>query len=175
MASGVGEALSARFSRRPGDLPLGQDTGRVKGLTPRVAAVAIVCEHKDASFDVPMHQGVARSVLNGLMRANAPSPTRALPLKRDCYLASMNTLHKPRWGRDGRMGRTGSACRRGALDVAMISHMRDARLRVSKAAALAWGDVERVRGGSCRVRILRRLPARRPLAVLPAVHVGSKK
>ena len=35
----------------------------------------------------------------------------------------------------------------------MIGLMRDARLRVSEAAALTWGDLERVPGGSGRVRV----------------------
>ena len=39
------------------------------------------------------------------------------------------------------------------MDVAMIGLMRDARLRVSEAAELTWGDIERVRGGSGRVRV----------------------
>ena len=38
-------------------------------------------------------------------------------------------------------------------DVAMIGLMRDARLRVYEAAALTWGDLERVHGGSGRVRV----------------------
>ena len=46
-----------------------------------------------------------------------------------------------------------NARRRGKLDVAMIGLMRDARLRVYEAAALTWGDVERVPGGSGRVRV----------------------
>ena len=36
----------------------------------------------------------------------------------------------------------------GAVDVAMIGLMRDARLRLSEATELTWGAVERVRGGS---------------------------
>ena len=40
-----------------------------------------------------------------------------------------------------------------ALDVAMIGLMRDARLRVSESSALTWGDLERVSGGSGRVRV----------------------
>ena len=51
------------------------------------------------------------------------------------------------------MERVSNARRRGALDVAMIGLMRDARLRVSEAAALIWGDLERVPGGSGRVRV----------------------
>ena len=40
------------------------------------------------------------------------------------------------------------------MDVAMIGLMRDARLRVSEAAELTWADIERVRGGSGRVRVV---------------------
>ncbi len=36
----------------------------------------------------------------------------------------------------------------------MIGLMRDARLRVSEAADLTWGDVQRIRGGSGRVRVV---------------------
>ena len=49
------------------------------------------------------------------------------------------------------MERTPNARRRGALDVAMIGLMRDARLRVSEGAELTWGDFERLPGGSGRV------------------------
>ena len=121
--------------------------------TLRVAAFAIARNHRDAGFDVPVHQGVARTVLEELTRDEAPRPARALPLDLDCYLAIRKTAHSPRWGRGGRLERTPSARRRGTMDVAMIGLMRDARLRVSEAADLIWGDVERQRGGSGRVRI----------------------
>ena len=52
------------------------------------------------------------------------------------------------------MERTPSARRRGVLDIAMIGLMRDGRLRVSEAAELTWGDVERQRGGSGQVRVV---------------------
>ena len=51
------------------------------------------------------------------------------------------------------MERVSNARRRGALDVAMIGLMRDARLRVSEAAGLTWGDLERVPSVSGRVRV----------------------
>ena len=51
------------------------------------------------------------------------------------------------------MERPASAHRLGAVDIAMIGLMRDAKLRVSKAAALTWGDIEGVQGGSGRVCI----------------------
>ena len=121
--------------------------------TLKVAAAAIARSHRDAGFDVPVHQGAARTVLDELTRDHAPSPIRALPLDLDCYLAIRRTAHKPRSGRGGWLERTPNARRRGSVDVAMIGLMRDTRLRVSEAADLTWGDIERVRGGSGRVRV----------------------
>ena len=46
------------------------------------------------------------------------------------------------------------AQRRGLVDVALASVMRDGLLRVSEAAALRWGDVELAGDGSGRIRIL---------------------
>ena len=122
--------------------------------TLRVAAAAIAHNHRHAGFDVPVHRGVARIVLDDLARDDAPGPVRALPLDLDCYLAMRKTARQPRWGRGGRPERAASARRRGAVDIAMIGLMRDARLRVSEAAELTWGDIERVRGGSGRVRVV---------------------
>ena len=122
--------------------------------TLKVAAAAIAHNHKDAGFDVPVHHRVARTILDELTRDDAPGPTRALPLDLDCYLAIRKTAHQPRRGRGGRTERAAIARRRGAVDIAMIGLMRDARLRVSEAAALTWGDIERVRGGSGRVRVV---------------------
>ena len=115
--------------------------------TLRVVAAAIARNHKDAGFDAPVHQGVARTVLDDLTQDDAPGASRALPLDLGCYLAIRKTASEPRWGRGGRLERITSARRRGAMGIAMIGLMRDARLRVSEAAALTWGDIERVRGG----------------------------
>ena len=124
-----------------------------KASTLKVVAAAIAHNHKDSGFDVPVRQGVARTVLDELTQDDSPGPTRALPLDLDCYLAIRKTAQEPRRGRGGRMERTANACRRGALDIAMIGLMRDARLRVSEAAALIWEDIDQVNGGSGRVRV----------------------
>ena len=129
------------------------DTG-ARPSTLKVAAAAIARNHRDAGFDVPVHHGAARTVLDELTRDDAPSPIRALPLDLDRYLAIRRTAHKPRSGRGGWLERTANARRRGSVDIAMIGLMRDARLRVSEAAELTWGDIERVRGGSGRVRVV---------------------
>ena len=124
-----------------------------RASTIKVAAAAIAHNHKDAGFDVPLQHGVARTVLEELTQDDSPGPTRALPLDLDCYLAIRKTAYEPRSGRGGGMERVSNARRRGALDVAMIGLMRDARLRVSEAVALTWGDVERVPGGTGRVLV----------------------
>ena len=103
---------------------------------------------------MPVHDYVARTVLDELTRDDSPDPSRALPLELDCYLTIRKTAHKPRWGRGGRMERTANARRRGAMDVAMIGLMRDARLKVSEASELTWANIERMRGGSGRVRVM---------------------
>ena len=128
------------------------ETG-AKASTIKVAAAAIAHNHRDAGFDMPLRHGVARTVLDELTQEDTPGPTRALPLDLDCYLAIRKTAYQPRSGRGGHVERVSNARRRGAMDVAMIGLMRDARLRVSDAAALTWGDLERVPGGSGRVRV----------------------
>ena len=124
-----------------------------RASTIKVAAAAIAYNHRNAGFDAPLQQGVARTVLEELTRDGSPGPTRALPLDLDCYLAIRKTAYEPRTGRSGQEERVSNARRRGALDVAMIGLMRDARLRVSEAAALTWGDLEQLRGESGRVRV----------------------
>ena len=124
-----------------------------RASTIKVAAAAIAHNHRNAGFDVPLRHGVARTVLDELTQDDSPGATRELPLDLDCYLAIRKTAHESRSGGGGQTERVSNARRQGALDVAMIGLMRDARLRVSEAAALTWGDLERVPGGSGRVRV----------------------
>ena len=124
-----------------------------KASTIKVVAAAIAHSHRDAGFDAPLWHSVTRTVLDELTQDDSPGPTRALPLDLDCYLAIRKTAYEPRSGRGGHVERVSNARRRGAQDVAMIGLMRDARLRVSEAAALSWGDLGRVPGGSGHVRV----------------------
>ena len=105
-----------------------------------VASAAIARNHKVAGFDVTFRYDTARTVLDRLTREEVPDPSRALPLNLDCYLAIRKTAQEPRPGRGGRLERVASARNLGAVDIAMIGLMRDARLRVSEAASLIWGD-----------------------------------
>ncbi len=124
-----------------------------KPSTLKVVAAAITRNHKEAGFNVSAQQGVARTVLDELTPDDSPGATRALPLDLDCYLAIGRTAREARSGRGGHDERVSNARRRGALHVAMIGLMRDARLRVNEAASSTWGDLERVPGGSGRVRV----------------------
>ena len=124
-----------------------------KPSTLKVVAAAITRNHREAGLDVSVQQAVARAVLKELTPDDSPSATRALPLDLDCYLAIRKVAKEQRSGRGGHEERVSNARRRGALDVAMIGLMRDARLRVSEAEALTWGDLERAPGGSGRVRV----------------------
>ena len=76
-----------------------------------------------------------------------------LPLDRDCYFAIRKTAHEPRPSRGGQRECAASARNRGAVDIAMMGLMRNVRLRVSEAAALIWGEVRHLRGGSGLVRV----------------------
>ena len=107
-----------------------------KPSTLKVVAAAIARSHRKAGFDVAARQGVTRTVLDELTPDDSPGPTRALPLDLDCYLAIRKSANEQRSGRGGHTERVSNARRRGALDVAMIGLMRDARLRASEAAAL---------------------------------------
>ena len=124
-----------------------------KPSTLKVVSAAIARYHKEAGFDAPFQSGVARQLLDDLTQYDTSSPNKAMPLELDCYLAIRKTAQEPRSGRGGRIERAANARRRGAVDIAMIGLMRDARLRVSEAAALVWGDIEQLGGGSGRVRV----------------------
>ena len=78
----------------------------VRAPTIKVAA-AIAYNHKEAGFDLPLRQGVARTVLEELTQDDFPGPTRPLPLDLhlDCYLAIRKTAHEPRSGRGGQTER----------------------------------------------------------------------
>ena len=149
-----GRQCASRITRRRGGLPERPAGIRSEALDPEGGVTAAIARsHKEAGFDVSGQQGVARTVLDELTQDDSAGAARALPLDLDCYLAIRKVAKEQRSSRGGHEERVLNARRRGKLDVAMIGLMRDARLRVYEAAALTWGDVERVQGGSGRVRV----------------------
>lgn len=67
---------------------------------------------------------------------------QALGLTADCLNAIRNTASIPRTGPTGRTESGKTAKRRAAVDIALITTMREGMLRRSEAAALRWRDLD---------------------------------
>ena len=131
------------------------------GLSPasmKLDRAAIRDAHRSASRPDPtQHPGVA-NVARGIVRAaavNGHAPRQAAGLTSDALAAIRATAHLPRRGPSGRQESEATARKRGNMDVAIASTMRDGLLRRSEAAALAWGDIELRSDGTGRLTIRR--------------------
>ena len=131
------------------------DVHRLSVATIRLHRFAIGAAHRSAGLDDPTaHEGVRR-VLAGLARANARPQRQARGLTAGALAAIRATARIPRrsQGRAGRLETSGVADRRGLVDIALASTLRDGLLRRSEAAALRWGDVELLADGSGRLHL----------------------
>ena len=131
--------------------------------TLRTAVAAIAHEHTSRGAPSPAtHPGVRR-VLRGLTRRQAAAgrtSRQAAALTDEALTAIRSTAHRPRTGPGGRAESAAYARRRGDMDVAIITVMRDALLRRSEAAALTWADVERRPDGTGRLTSAAARPTR---------------
>ena len=96
--------------------------------------------------------------MRGLTRRAAQegrTPRQAAALTARALEAIRATAHLRRTGPGGRTEGARTARRRGRVDVALVSVMRDAMLRRGEAAALTWADVEFRGDGSARVTVRR--------------------
>ena len=131
------------------------------GLSPaslRMDRAAIRYHHTEAGHANPTDNEGVRRVLRGLTRRAAgegSAPRQAAALTEEDLAAICATAHLRRTGPRGRTERAKTARRRGRVDVALASVMRDAMLRRSEAAALTWADVDFRREGSARVTVRR--------------------
>ena len=120
--------------------------------TLRVRRAAIRAAHEAAGLDDPTANERVRSTLAGLARQAAASGTgdsrQAPGLTATALAAVRATARRRRIGRSGRRESESAAARRGLVDIALCSVMRDALLRRSEAAALTWGDIEKQEDGS---------------------------
>ena len=104
-----------------------------------------------------IHPGVRR-VLRGIARRHASegrTPQQAAALTGEALAAIRATAHRPRTSPGGRTESAEQARRRGDMDVAITTVMRDALLRRSEAAALTWADVEQLPDGTDRLAVRR--------------------
>ena len=126
-----------------------------KPATLRMAASAIAFVHKVAGIDDPCASREVKRILKGANRKLGRSQKQAEALTCEALEAIRMTAHIPRRGRGGRWERPEIAKNRGDLDIALISLMRDAMLRVSEAAALTWRDLKVETDGTGRLLIRR--------------------
>ena len=126
-----------------------------KPSTLRAAAAAIAFIHRSAGQDDPCASPEVKRTLRSATRKAGRGQKQAQALTDEALVAIRSTACSPRPGRGGRPeGRETARCR-GNLDIALISLMRDAMLRVSEAAVLTWSDIVSEADGTGRLLIRR--------------------
>ncbi len=123
-----------------------------KIATIRTANAAIAAAHRAAGAESPTQDEGVRAVLSGLARIDRRFQRQAKGLSREDLAAIKATAERARGGAGGHRESAATARRRGRVDVALASIMRDGLLRRSEAAALTWGDIE-VDDGSGQLHI----------------------
>ncbi len=121
----------------------------------RVVASAIAFAHKAANADDPCDSPEVKRTLRCATRKAGKDQKQAEALTEEALSAIEATACQPRLGRGGRYESRETARCRGNLDIALISLMRDAMLRVSEAAALTWKDIAVEPDGTGRLLIRR--------------------
>lgn len=116
---------------------------------------AIRYHHEAEGYDPTGSAGVRR-VMRGLRRrAAGTGQKQATGIRASDLGAIRATAHQRRSGPTGRTESEAAAAKRGNVDIALVTVMRDALLRRSEAAALRWGDIEFRDDGTGRVLIRR--------------------
>ena len=125
--------------------------------TLRLAKSALAAVHRSTGHQDPTKNEGLRKVMAGIARVNGRPQRQAKPLTETALAAVKATAMQPRRhrGRAVRAENAWAARRRGQVDVALLSVLRDGLLRRSEASALRWGDVEVQEDGSARVHVLR--------------------
>ena len=123
--------------------------------TLRMAASAIAFVHRAARMDDPCASSEVTRTLRSATRRAGRSQKQAEALTGEAFAVVQSNARNPRRGRGGRFERQETSRCRGNLDIALISLMRDAMLRVSEAAALSWSDIVAEADGTGRLLIRR--------------------
>ena len=135
-------------------------TEGVSPSTLKLASAAIGYFHKEQGLESPTRSAGVGRVLRGLRRraatsAAAPGRGQARGLTAVHLAAIRATAFLQRKGPSGRTESQETAAKRGAVDVALASVMRDALLRRSEAVALTWADVTFLSDETARLTIRR--------------------
>ena len=125
--------------------------------TLRLTKSALAKVHRSAGHPDPTENEGVRRVMAGIARDNAKPQRQAKPLTAEALAAVKATAKAPRQhqGRARRGESARDAERRGRVDIALLSVLRDGLLRRSEAAALRWGDVELQEDGAALLHVRR--------------------
>ena len=125
--------------------------------TLRLTKSALAAVHRSTGHQDPTDNEGVKKVMAGIARANGRPQRQAKPLTETALAAVKATAMQPRIhrGRAVRGENAWAARRRGQVDVALLSVLRDGLLRRSEASALRWGDVEIQEDGSARLHVRR--------------------
>ncbi len=120
---------------------------------------AISYHHRIAGLPTPTLSEDVKLTVAGLRNQAAAKgrwdPRQARGLTERDLARIVATAHGRRRGPTGRRESRQAARRRGDVDIAMVSVMRDALLRRGEATELRWRDVDFCRDGSARLTIRR--------------------
>ena len=126
-----------------------------KPATLRAAAAAIAFVHRATGLEDPRASPEVKRTLRSATRKAGRRQKQAEALTAEALTAIRSTACNPRTSRGGRFESLEAARRRGNLDIALASLMRDAMLRVSEAAVLTWRDIVTEADGTGRLLIRR--------------------
>ena len=154
--------------------------------TLRATRAAVANAHRQAGREDPTASREVKEELAKLVREATHPQTRTSGLTAEVMAQIRKWACRPRrLGRGSRLEFEADATRRGLVDIAIASVMRDAMLRPSEAAALRWGDVESLPDGAGQIHrdsadqkclfigpdAVRDLQAIRPAGAVPKEHV----
>ena len=121
----------------------------------RHAVSAIGHFHRVAKLDNPCESVKVRSALSGATRKAGLLQKQARGLTESDLDAIRKSACRPRHSRGGYPETEETARRRGEVDIAIVSLMRDCMLRVSEAAAARRCDIEQMEDDTGRLLIRR--------------------
>ena len=125
--------------------------------TLRLTKSALAAVHRSTGYQDPTDNEGVRKVMAGIARVNGRPQRQAKPLTETALAAVKATAMMPRrhQGRAVKAERSWDARRRGQVDVALLSVLRDGLLRRSEAHLLTWADVEFRNNGTALLQLHR--------------------
>lgn len=140
--------------------------------TIRLYRAAIVDRHMTAGLPHPADSDDVRVVMSDLEIILGSDQKQARPLDEEAFMAIRRSAAIPRPRPGGGREKLDDALERGAKDIAIISVMRNAMLRVGEAGALVWGDIRPQANGKGGAYIRRSKTDQRSVGTLR--HLGRR-